>query len=164
MKKKPIHVRINTVVDACKFPYRGTGNAMLHNFDQHSFLLRKKRKVIYRVGFFRRQPNWSRLLASHHQVDVLIRPQAMRNRTQKAIRIWRQIHPRELWLQIQNGTYKARILMGKSIVFLTRPSGCLDIIDGTKSEILSPTGFASYLDELGVLDHHGVDYPQESFV
>ena len=88
----------------------------------------------------------------------------MRNGTQKAIRIWRQIHPRELWLQIQNGTYEARILMGESVVLLTCPSGRLDIIDGTKREILSPTRFASHFDELGVLDHHGVDDPQECFV
>jgi hypothetical protein len=46
--------------------------------------------------------------------------------------------------QFENGSDERRVLMGKSIVFLSRPGACFDVID--TRYVAVPTSFSSLLD------------------
>lgn len=52
--------------------------------------------------------------------------------------------------------------MGESIVLLSSPGTCLDIVDGRK--ICSPGSLSRHLVEFAVLNHHGVNYTQKTLV
>ena len=52
-----------------------------------------------------------------------LRPQTMRHRRQEAIRIRRQIHPRQLGLQIQHRADEGRVLVREPVVLLPGPGG-----------------------------------------
>ena len=161
-------------------------NAIHRDFHEQ-YAIKHPRKEAHPIGLFRRQPNRSRVLAPHHQIDVILRPQTMGHRGQETVRIRRQVHSRHRRLEVEHRADEGRVLMGKPIMFLSSPSGRLDVID--RSNILPPRCFlrlmmpaitfdkkksirthetaspGTYrLYEFAILDHHRMDDAQEGFI
>lgn len=86
----------------------------------------------------------------------------MRHSREEAIRIGRQVDSRELRLQVQHRTNERRILVTETVMLLPRPRRGLDVVE--TPDRLPPFGLTGHLDELAVLDHHGLDDTQEGFV
>jgi len=72
-----VHVRINTSVDASEFPNRRAGDAVLETMSEH--VQEKLKLSTYSISFLWAKPYWCRLLAAHHQVDVVLGPQTVGN-------------------------------------------------------------------------------------
>ena len=82
------------------------------------------------VSLLRGQPHWRRLLAPHHQIDIVFSTQAMRDGGQETICIGREVHARKLGLEVQDGADEGRVLMRETIVLLPCPSGSLNVVEG----------------------------------
>lgn len=123
------HIRIQAIVDACKFPYRRARNAVLSDIERN--MSKKQEGSPHLVRFFRAQPDGREVLATNHQVHIVLRPQAMGHRGQEAICIRRQVHTGQRRLQIKDGTDERRVLMRKAIMVLTCPRRCLQVINRT---------------------------------
>lgn len=55
------------------------------------------------MSFFGRQPDRGRLLASDHQIYVVLGPQTMRHRRQEAVRIRREVDSGEFGFKVKDG-------------------------------------------------------------
>lgn len=86
----------------------------------------------------------------------------MRQSGEKGVSIPGQIDPRCRRLQVQDRTDERGILMGKAVVFLSRPGAGLDIINA--ADIFTPVGLSGHLVEFAVLDYHGMDYTEKTLV
>ena len=86
----------------------------------------------------------------------------MGHRRQEAICIGRKVHSRQRRLQIQHRADERRVLMGKAIVLLPRPCTGFDVVE--RADVMPPGSFVGHLDKLAVLDHHGLNDPEERFV
>lgn len=121
-----------------------------------------KLEETYLISLFRAQPDRRRLLAAHHQINVVLRPQTMRRGGEETVRIRRQVHSGKLGLEVQHRTNEGRVLMTEPVMLLPRPCRGLNIVE--TSARLPPLRLAAHLDELGVLHHHGLDDAEEGFV
>ena len=62
----------------------------------------------------------------------------MGHRGQETVCIRRQVHARQRWLQIEYGTNERRVLVRETVMLLTCPGRCLEIIHG--ANIVPPVG------------------------
>lgn len=115
-----------------------------------------------RVGLLRREPHRSGLLATDHQVHIVLRAQTVCDCRQEAVGIRRQVHPSKLGLEIEDGANERRVLVREAVVFLSRPSRGLDIVE--RATRLAPGRFSSHLGKLGVLHHHSLNDTEERLV
>src|SRR5271163_371353 len=88
--------------------------------------------------------------------------QAMCNCRQETICIGRKIDSFDALLEIEDCPDESGILMTESIVFLTSPSRCFDIVE--RSNIFAPFTFMCHLDEFRILHHHSMYNSKESLV
>jgi hypothetical protein len=86
----------------------------------------------------------------------------MSNRGQEAICIRRKIHSFNSGFQVKHSSDKRWVLMTESVVFLTCPCACFDVIE--TSDVFSPFAFCTHFDEFGVLDHHSMYNSEESLI
>jgi hypothetical protein len=128
------HIWVHAFIDASKLPNGRSRDAVLADNKQN--VRKQQEQSSHHVRFLRTQPDGRGLLATDHQVHVVFRPQAMSHRGQEAVCIRRQVHTRQSWLQIEYGTNEGRVLMRESIMLLTCPGRCLEIIHGT--DVVSP--------------------------
>lgn len=84
------------------------------------------------------------------------------HRAQEAVRVGRQVNPRRLGLEVQDGAGKGRVLVRESVVLLPGPGTRLDVVDG--AEVPPLADLAGNLGKLGVLRHHDVDDAHERLV
>jgi hypothetical protein len=82
------------------------------------------------ISLLRGQPHRRRLLAPHHQINIILRAEAVGDRRQETVRVGREVHPREFGLEVQYGSYKGGVLVREAVVFLARPGGGLDVVEG----------------------------------
>jgi hypothetical protein len=57
---------------------------------------------------------------------------------------------------------EGRVLVTETVVFLTGPGTCLDVIE--TSDWTAPTCFLTHFDEFRILHHHGVHDSKEGFI
>lgn len=103
--------------------------------DRH--LIRKHKT--YAISLFRAQPHRRRLLAAHHQVDVVLRAQAMRYRREEAVGIRREVDASESRLEVEHRADKRRVLVREAVVLLTSPRRRFDVVK--RAYILTPSRF-----------------------
>lgn len=88
------------------------------------------------VRILRTQPYRRRLLTAHHQVDVILRAQAVGHSAQEAVSIRREVDTRQLGLQVEHGADERRVLMRETIVLLPCPCRSLDVVQ--RADVLPP--------------------------
>ena len=69
-------------------------------------------------GCLHAQPLWERVLARHHDVDIVAAAQAVIEDRQQAIRVRRQVHAHDIGFFVDHVIEKAGILMRETIVVL----------------------------------------------
>ena len=62
----------------------------------------------------------------------------MSHRAKEAVGIGRQVHARELGLEVEDGTDEGRVLVRETVVLLPRPCGGLEVVEGSAG--LAPWG------------------------
>jgi len=91
-----------------------------------------------------------------------LRSHAVSNGREETIGIGREIDAFNARFQVENSADERGVLMTESVMFLTRPGTCFDIIE--TSHIFSPRGFMTDFDEFRVLNHHCMYDSQKGFV
>ena len=102
------------------------------------------------------------MLAANHQVDIILRPQAMGHSRKETVRIGRKIDSSKSRLEVQNSADEGRILVREAVVLLPGPCRSLDVVK--RSTGLAPGRLNCHLGELGILDHHGMNDPEERLI
>ena len=114
------------------------------------------------LSLLRAEPNSRGMLRTNHQVNVVFRVDTMSDRAQEAVGIRREVDTSGVSLEIENSADERRVLMREPVVFLTSPGGGFEVVEGGIRE--PEVGLLGYLDELGVLDHHGLRDADKGFV
>ena len=115
--KNNVHIRVDTLVGGCEPPDAGTSDAVS-------------------IGLLWAQPHRRRLFASNHQVDVVLRTQAMRDGAQEAVSVGGKVDASELRLEVKNSADEGGVLVRETIVLLTCPCRCLNVVQG--ANVLAP--------------------------
>ena len=130
-------VGVDTLIGGAELPGGSSGDAVL-KAEVSVEIVRGRDDCAYPVGLLGGEPHGRGLLAADHEVDVVLGPQAVRHRAQEAVGIGRQVHARELGLEVEDGADERRVLVRETVVLLPRPGGGLEVVEG--SARLAPWG------------------------
>ena len=108
------------------------------------------------------EPNSCGMLRTDHGIDIILRVDAVSDRAQEAVGIWRKIDTGGVGLEVKDGSDERRILMRETVMLLTSPGGGLEVVDGSVGG--TEVGLLGHLNELGILDHHRLRDPDEGLI
>jgi hypothetical protein len=114
------------------------------------------------LSFLWAKPNSRGMLRADHEVDIILRVDAVSDRAQEAVGIWRKVDTSGVGLEVKNGSDERRVLMRETVMFLTSPGGGLEVVEGGIGG--TEVGLLGHLDELGILDHHRLCDTDEGLV
>ena len=109
-----------------------------------------------------RQPLRRRVLARHHDVDVVAAPQAVVHHREQAVGIRRKVDPDDLGLLVDHMVDEAGVLVGEAVVVL--PPDVRGQQDVQRGDRPPPGDMPGDLEPLGVLVEHRVDDVDEGLV
>ena len=114
------------------------------------------------LSFLWAKPNSRGVFRTDHEVDIVLRVDAVSDRAQETVGIWREVNASSVSLEIEDGADERRVLVRETVVFLTSPGGGLKVVE--RSVGGTEVGLLGHLDELGVLDHHSLRDTDEGLV
>ena len=136
-------IRSETLIGGAEPPDTGTGAAM-------------------NLRLLRAEPNSRGVLRADHKVDVIFRVDAMSDRAQEAVGVRWEVDTSGVSFEIEDGPDERRVLMGETVVLLTSPGRCLEVVErGIRG---TEVGLFRHLYELGILDHHCLCNSDEGLV
>lgn len=70
------------------------------------------------------------MIPADHEVDIILRVDAVTDRAQEPVGIWRKVYTSGVGLGVKNGSNEGQIFMRETIMFLASPGTGLEVVDG----------------------------------